>query len=337
LKIVIATPGDSRLTTGNRVTAQRWARILRGLGHLVSIVPEWRGGAGDVLVALHARKSFPSIDRFRRERPEAPLVVALTGTDLYGDIRTSARARRALALATRVIVLQREGLRELPLPVRAKAAVIFQSALPPPRPPAPRRGAFEICFLCHARPVKDPFRAALATRRLPASSRVRLLHVGSALDPGSARRVRDEARRNPRYRWFGALPRWRALRLLARSRLLVLTSRLEGASNAISEALACDVPVISSRIPGVMGTLSRGYPGYFPVGDTRALARLMHRAETNRPFYEGLKLWCRKRAHLVAPAAERRAWASLLRELWLRRPASSSRPIARRARGRSLS
>lgn len=315
LRIVLATPGNSRLPTGNRVTARRWARILRGLGHDVSVVPEWRGGAGDLLVALHARKSFESIDRFRRERPGAPLVVAMTGTDLYGDIRTSARARRSLALATRVVVLQPEGLRELAPPVRAKATVVFQSATPPPRPPAPRPDAFEICLLCHARPVKDPFRAARATRRLPASSRVRLLHVGAALDPGSARRARDEARRNPRYRWLGALPRGRALRVLARSRLLVLTSRLEGGSNALSEALACDVPVLSSRIPGIVGTLSRGYPGYFPVGDTRALARLMRRAETDHAFYAGLKQWCRERAHLVAPAAERRAWAGLLREL----------------------
>jgi putative glycosyltransferase (TIGR04348 family) len=315
LKIVLATPGSSRLPTGNRVTAQRWAGILRGLGHHVSVVPKWRGGAADLLVALHARKSFESIDHFRREHPRAPIVVALTGTDLYRDIRTSARARRSLALATRLIVLQPEGLRELPSRVRAKASVVFQSAVPPPRPPTPHPNAFEICLLCHARPVKDPFRAPLATRRLPASSRVRLLHVGAALDPGTARRAREEARRNPRYRWLGALPRGRALRVLARSRLLVLTSRLEGGSNAVSEALACDVPVISSRIPGIVGTLSRGYAGYFPVGDTRALARLMHRAETDHTFYEGLKRWCRERADLVAPAAERRAWAGLLREL----------------------
>jgi glycosyltransferase involved in cell wall biosynthesis len=165
----------------------------------------------------------------------------------------------------------------------------------------------------------DPSRIPSAPPRprdgCPHRSRVRLLHVGAALDPGTARRARDEARRNPRYRWLGALPRGRALRVLARSRLLVLTSRLEGGSNALSEALACDVPVVSSRIPGIVGTLGRGYPGYFPVGDTRALARLMHRAETDHTFYAGLKRWCRERANLVAPAAERRAWAGLLREL----------------------
>src|SRR5262245_38579206 len=53
-------------------------------------------------VALHARRSFAAIACFRRLYPERPLIVALTGTDLYGDIRTSAEARESLELATRL-------------------------------------------------------------------------------------------------------------------------------------------------------------------------------------------------------------------------------------------
>ena len=43
-----------------------------------------------------------------------PLVVALTGTDLYGDIHTSPEAQTSLDLATRLVVLQPMGIRELP-------------------------------------------------------------------------------------------------------------------------------------------------------------------------------------------------------------------------------
>src|SRR4051794_815263 len=96
-----APPGSRK---GNRVTAERWARLLRQLGHRARVAGDWDGEACDVLIALHARKSHEAVRRFRRERPGAPLVVALTGTDLYQDLATSANARRSLDLADRVIV-----------------------------------------------------------------------------------------------------------------------------------------------------------------------------------------------------------------------------------------
>jgi putative glycosyltransferase (TIGR04348 family) len=281
----------------------------------VAIATAWRGETCDVLVALHARKSHRSIARFRKGHPRAPLVVALTGTDLYHDLRTSALARRSLALASRLVVLQPLGLAELPKPFRVKARVIRQSAVCPVRRIVPRAGVFEVCVLAHVRPVKDPLRAALAARRLPAASRVRILHAGGALDSRSAARARAEARANPRYVWLGALSRGRALRLLARCRLLVLTSRLEGGANVVSEALACGVPVLSSRIDGSVGILGAAYPGYFRVGDAVGLAALLRRAETDARFYRRLVARCRSLARLVDPAAEARSWRRLLREM----------------------
>jgi glycosyltransferase involved in cell wall biosynthesis len=150
---------------------------------------------------------------------------------------------------------------------------------------------------------------------VPPSSRLRVLHVGAALSPDMAQRARAEAAVNPRYRWLGDLPRWKALRALARCRLLSLTSRLEGGANVVSEAIAAGVPVLASHIPGSVGLLGTAYPGYFPVGDTRALADLLHRAETDAAFYNHLKAWCRRLRPLVRPARERQSWRRLLREL----------------------
>ena len=116
-----------------------------------------------------------------------------------------------------------------------------------------------------------------------------------------------ETKSNPRYRWLGELPRWKTLRLLAGSRLLVLTSQMEGGANVVSEALACSIPVISSRISGSIGLLGEGYPGYFPVGDTQALADLLHRVETDQSFYLSLKVWCHRRQEIVSPDRENRA------------------------------
>ncbi len=309
------TPASATTRAGNSVTADRWARILRSLGHQVRVAPAYAGEACDLLVALHARKSYPSIARFRAERPEAPLVVALTGTDLYGDLGHSARVTRSLELATRIVVLQRQGREELPVRFRGKARVVYQSASPPRGRTPPRSGLFEICLLCHMRPVKDPLRAARAARLLPRESRIRILHLGAALEPRLARLARAEQRSNPRYLWLGDRTRGRALRVLARSRLLVLTSRVEGAGNAVAEALACSVPIVASRIPGIVGTLGPGYPGYFPVGDTRALAALLRRAETDAGWYARLRAWCLRLASLADPRREQEAWTLLLGDL----------------------
>lgn len=315
MTVRLVTPAAPGSRVGNRVTAIRWARLLRKLGHRVAIEEAYRGGPCDVLVALHARRSFESVARFRRERPAAPLIVALTGTDLYGDIHTDAAAKASLELASRLVVLQPLGIEALPERLRHKARAIYQSARPPRGEVVVARDAFEVCVMGHLRPVKDPFRTALAARLLPPSSRIRVVHLGGALEEEMAEQARAEAASNPRYRWLGGVPRARALGILAGSRLLVLTSRLEGGANAVMEALAASVPVLSSRIAGSIGILGPDYPGYFPVGDTQALAALLARAETDPVFYGSLRAWCERLQPLADPARELAAWERLLAEV----------------------
>ena len=124
---------------------------------------------------------------------------------------------------------------------------------------------------------------------------------------------------NPRYRWLGGRPRREALRLLAGCKLLVLSSLLEGGANVVSEALACDVPVLSSRIPGSVGILGPQYPGYFPVGDTAALAALLARAESDPAFLEDLRRRCEAVRPMLAPEVERESWARLIGEIGVER------------------
>jgi putative glycosyltransferase (TIGR04348 family) len=324
MNITIITPAPPGSRKGNRITARRWARLLRQLGHRVAVRQAYRGQPCDLLVALHARRSAAAVEAFRRAHPGRPVVIALTGTDLYEEIHSDPNARQALELASRLVVLQPLGIAELPERLRAKARPIYQSAVAPRGAGPPRKDVFEVCVLGHLRPVKDPFRAAQASRLLAPSSRLRVLHVGAALSPDMAAQARAEAAANPRYRWLGDLPRWKALRVLARCRLLVLTSRLEGGANVVSEAIAASVPVLSSRIPGSVGILGADYPGYFPAGDTDTLAVLLARAEGDAAFYNALKGWCRRLRPLVRPARERQSWRRLLRELEAR-PARQER------------
>jgi putative glycosyltransferase (TIGR04348 family) len=267
----------------------------------------------DLMVALHARRSFAAIAQFQRLYPDKPLIVALTGTDLYGDIKTSAEARQSLEWATRLILLQPKGIEELPEHLRPKAYVIYQSVVGPQVPPAKPQTTFDVSVLGHLREVQDPFRAALASRLLPDTSRVRVLHVGKALSEDMAATAAAEALANPRYRWLGELPRWQARRVLARSHILVLSSKMEGGANVISEALAVPVPVLVSKISGSIGLLGEDYPGYFPVGDTQALAQLLEKAAQDIGFYHELTDWCRQLAPIVHPDRERESWRELLR------------------------
>ena len=315
MKICLITPAPTYSRKGNRVTALRWARLLRELGHRVVIAEEYQGERCDVLVALHARRSHASIVRFRHEHPELPLILALTGTDLYGDIHTDASAQESLEMADRFILLQPAGIEELSEHLRCKACVIYQSITAPPGRFVPKKNVFELCVLGHLRPVKDPFRTAMAARQLPPSSRIQVVHVGGALTDDMRVQADTEAATNPRYRWLGELPRWQALRILARSRLLVLTSQMEGGANVVCEAIACSVPVISSRISGSIGLLGEDYPGYFPVGDTQALTHLLMRVETDTAFYDALKAWCEGLKSIVDPDRERQSWKGLLADL----------------------
>lgn len=303
MKVSMITPAAVHARSGNRHTAARWARLLRQLGHRVSVEREWSGNEVDVMIALHARRSHPSIARFAELFAQRPLIVALTGTDLYRDIQSDADAQHSLALATRLIVLQELGAHALPAPLRAKVDVVYQSARKVTRSPH-LASCFEVLVSGHLREEKDPFRAVAALAYMPDESRVRVTHIGAALTREMAAEARRCMAREPRYTWLGDVPQWRALKLLARSRALVVSSRMEGGANVISEAFANAVPVIASRIPGNIGMLGSSYRGYFTLGAEQELARLLYRAESDRAFYRVLARQCAARAPLVAPERE---------------------------------
>jgi putative glycosyltransferase (TIGR04348 family) len=312
---VIVSPSAGDSTEGNSITADRWARILRTLGHAVSITKEWNGEPFDTLIALHGRRSHSSIQKFREANPQHPLILALTGTDLYVDGASNREVLESLHLATRVIVLQSAALEMLPEEVLAKACVIYQSGAPPPHVPAPSGERFDVCVLSHLREVKDPLRAASASRLLPATSKVRIFHAGRALDPKWEVLARQEERENARYRWVGEQSHDAAMELLGGCQLFVLSSAAEGGANAIAEAVVCGVPVLCSDIQGNVGMLDRDYPGYFPYGDTERLAQMLYRAETEPAFLNELRGLVAKMRTRFLPDTEVACWDRLLGSL----------------------
>lgn len=314
MRIAVTVPRSAVPRSGNRHTAARWRGFLQDLGHKVRVDIEWRGGNDDLLLALHARKSHPSIRRFRQLRPEAPLVVALTGTDLYRDIRKYADARRSLEMATRLVVLQEQGLKELRPALRRKARVVYQSSDTRLRH-RPCKSRFRVAVLGHLRAEKDPFRAVRALRHVDPSARLEVVQIGAALDPDMRAECRVWKKREPRYRWLNSVPHGKAMRWLASSHVLVVSSVMEGGANVICEAARIGVPVLASRVPGNVGMLGGNYPGYFPLFDDKALARLIERCRTDASFYKRLRTSLLRRRALFAPSAERAALNRMLRGL----------------------
>jgi putative glycosyltransferase (TIGR04348 family) len=318
VKTLIVSPESTAVPLGNSVTAARWAGILRTFHHDVGIRNRWSGEECDLLIALHAHRSAESIEKFRREHRNRPLIVALTGTDVYRDLGNSPVAKRSLDLATRIIALQECAVAELDESVRGKTSVIYQSAVPPSENDVPRsREFFDVCVLSHLRGVKDPMRAAYAARIMPPSSRVRVRHAGRALEPQLETEAREEEQTNSRYHWLGEQSHDAAMRLLVSSRLLVVSSTMEGGANVIAEAVVCGIPVLCSNIPGNIGMLGNGYPGYFDLRNTQQLAELFQRAECDESFMGALQEVIATLQHRFSPEHEVACWAELLRTLGL--------------------
>jgi putative glycosyltransferase (TIGR04348 family) len=311
MRIALVTPAGPGTRNGNRHTALRWAAFLRKAGHRVNVSVQWAAGDGaDAMLALHARRSYPSIKSFPTEKP---LVVALTGTDVYRDIHQSAEAQESLELAHRLIVLQPKATEELPAALRKKVRVVVQSSSTSLRH-RPVRGKFRVCVIGHLREEKDPLRALLALEFVPKEIALEVLHLGAPLDPALAEQAKAGMEREPRYRWLGSVPHARALRWLASSHAMVISSRMEGGANVVCEALRIGVPVLASRISGNLGLLGAGYRGYFPVEDERALAHLLTQAASDKRFYRALNRQIAKLRPVVAPQAEARALLAVMRD-----------------------
>jgi glycosyltransferase involved in cell wall biosynthesis len=311
MKIAIACPSSAVHSSGNVITARRYARILRGLGQCIVTKPE----RADLLVALHARKSAAAVRAFRRMRPQGRIVLVLTGTDLHPRLDASAAARQALAAADLLVVLEPLARGRLPSGLRRKCLVIRQSCERPVTRGTPLLG--RVLQVGHLRAAKDPLLAARALRGLAG---MELLHLGGEWESGWQRRVQAEMRRNPAYHWRGELPPAEVRRELARAWLFVLPSRIEGSSAALIEALCAGVGVLASRATGNCGTLGPRHPGLFAVGDRSALRSLLSRARREPSFVARLERVSRRIANQHALERETEAWQRLLARLKKQEP-----------------
>lgn len=296
--------------------------MLRG-HYAVRLAKDWpdthtNDDGTDILLALHARRSADSVAAWARAHPHKPLVLALTGTDLYRDIQSDASAQRSLALAHRLIVLQELGPQVLPEPLRAKCRVVFQSSTR--RQTLVKTTAhLRAVVVGHLRDEKWPQTVYEAARLIGPDEGIFIDHIGVELDPALGAEARATQRDCAHYRWLGGLPHAATRSRIQRAHVLVHPSRMEGGAHVIMEAALSGTPVLASRMDGNVGMLGAGYGGYFPPGDAAALAALLR--DCRRDIAQGrgklaaLQAQCEARAPLFEPAAEKAALLAVLNEL----------------------
>ena len=175
--------------------------------------------------------------------------------------------------------------------------------------------SFDVCTVGHLREVKDPLRAAAASRRLPQTSRIRVRHAGAILDDGYAELVQREQAENPRYAWLGELTPAEAQNLMAQSRLTVVSSFHEGGARVIGESIVAGTPVLAARNDASLSLLGEDYAGLYEAGRTEELATLMTRAETDGAFLDALVERAGRLAPQFDPRREQEAWRELMAEL----------------------
>ena len=312
---------------GNWQTASRWAKMLSG-DYRVQLAACWPQGQGEAevpaaLIALHARRSAASIAAWARERPGRPLVVVLTGTDLYRDIHHDAAARHSLEVAHRLVVLHERAIDDLPPPCRAKAVSCFQSTRSRASV-AKTAHHLRALMVGHLREEKSPQTYFDAARLLVGRNDLRLDHIGAALDPACGTEAQAVQRDCPRYRWFGALPHGLTRRRIQQAHVLVHCSRMEGGAHVVMEAVCSGTPVLASHISGNVGMLGADYRGYFEPGDSPGLAALLQRCRDDPPLLQALQAQCAARAPLFDPAHERASLRDLLATLMAAMPRAAS-------------
>lgn len=312
--IALVTPALASANNGNWQTAHRWSQMLNA-HYQVHLQTEWKNGDEALLIALHARRSATSIAAWRAQHPHRPIVLVLTGTDLYRDIAEDSHAQQSLQLADCLIVLNELGAAALPPDLRAKTRVCLQSspAQPATRPKTTRH--LRALMVGHLRDEKDPQTYFAAARLLADRSDILLDHIGAALDPALGEAAQALAQQHPHYRWLGPLSHARTRARIASAHVLVHPSRMEGGAHVVMEAIVSGTPVVASAIDGNLGLLGADYAGVFSPGDAQGLARLLRQLREEPAMLHTLQQQCALRAPLFEPTRERATLLATFAEL----------------------
>lgn len=300
-RIKIVVPEGKALTSGNWVTARRYADIFDTLGFDTTFDPLGHDG----VVALHARYSHQAI--VEASRDGIPSVVVLTGTD-YQPL--SEKTIESMVRASVIVALNPLALTAIPKKYHPKIQVCAQSAIPVGTK-SPREWN-RLVWAGHLRAIKNPGMLIEAFRGLGEHTALVCDAIGDIADPGFDTRLLTEAdpQTDGRFLWHGGVTHPEAQQLIASAGALVVTSDAEGAPNVIAEAIANHTPVLARNIDGCKGMLPPQYPGFFH--DVPSLTTLLRQWEHDFPFRRKLAKQIERWSSHFGFQIERLAWKRVL-------------------------
>jgi glycosyltransferase involved in cell wall biosynthesis len=344
IDVRILTPFGQESGMGNWRTASRYAQMLRASGINASVFEP--SAADDALVSSGQRTVAVVLNAYRSAdqvslcvRGGIPVMVVMTGTDLYGNLRPSNAgqpdyriAEQAMESAALILALQSEAAAEIQArwPALADRVHTLVQTSPPRRPHAPEvtshSKTVRFMIAAHFREEKDPRTAFMGFheafpegwgqradgRRVP----VRLIHVGGYRDKTLAQEMMRLSERYPGILIEGPRTHAETMRQMTHVHCLLQPSVSEGGALVIAEAVACRLPIIASDIPAHRSQLGSDYPALFPVRDTEKLATLMRRFIADPGLVASIHgLHPRLQATLATPTHERDELVRLVRRL----------------------
>jgi len=319
LDVLVSTPFPLDSQLGNTVSALRIAHRINSIGLRTVTAQEFTGQDAGALIALHARRSLPTVDAFREKYPGRPVITVITGSDLYQDLpRGDTEVLRGMEIADRLVLYQDASAQDVPEQFRDKLSVIWKSVDLDPHDSnaSPPVDHFACAILAHLRPIKDPFLPVEALSGLPETTRIKINHFGEAIDEDLAAEAKEWMRKEPRYSWHGHISREDVPETICTSHLTINSGLAEGGSNSVCESIVFGVPVLASDTPANVGFLGAEYSGYFPTRDRERFRELLVEcSDESTGLLRKLSGQVADRAHLFLPETESAGWATLLQKV----------------------
>lgn len=315
MDILILCPIINALETGLYTTARRWETIFRQLGHNVRIAsPSDAVTETDILVALNPVRCSSYLEDLPLS--ETPLIVVLTGTDIYNELKKKPNFYRHLESARVLIGLHPGITEEVPERYRSKLRVIVQSA--PNQKSRPQNNILygQAIFIANLRYFKRPMTVFAAACALNENVNINITHIGDIVDDEYHFWSQPEFHKTvPRYNWLGAKTREDTASALASSDVMLIASSTEGGSNVQSEAISAGVPIISSRNRCVESLLGSDYPGLFDTDNHHQLACLIEKFFVDHSFRELLKSNVSRASYQFSYDLEVEKWKNVIQEI----------------------
>ncbi|MBI4576471.1 MAG: glycosyltransferase family 4 protein [Planctomycetes bacterium] len=295
MRLLLVTPSAPPAPTGNATTVGRYAAGLEAAGVPVRVVDLSRGERPldvvrtlrpDLVLAYHAGRAGPTCLDLG-----LPLAVQLPGTDVHHDLDDAHRRPLVLAVlgaARRILATSAEvlAIAEAASPGAADRSVLLPRGvrLEPPRG-NPREdwgvptGAPLFLLPAGLRPVKGNLDCLGPLERLRSEGiPLRFVSAGPTLDEAYGREFLRRVERLPWALHAGVLPPPVLAAAYRAADVVLNTSRSEGTSNAVLEAMSLGRAVLVRDVPGNRvlvhdgedGLLYRDEEGF--LGGARALA-----------------------------------------------------------------